>query len=205
MSNWQDLAGPLIKLGAPTIGTALGGPLGGVIGNVVGDILGSALNVPATPEAVGNAINAIPAPELHDKLAAADANALEKYPALAEADIAARSQNAADTQATMRAELASGDRVQRWWRPIYALELTAECAAVWSIALYDLILGDGKIALLLAQNAGLLMTYWAARFAVLGVYVQGRTREKEAAITGQLVPTIVEQLAKSRPVLRRTQ
>ena len=48
--NWQDLAGPLVKLGAPTIGTALGGPLGGMIGGAVGGILGSVLGVPQTPE-----------------------------------------------------------------------------------------------------------------------------------------------------------
>jgi hypothetical protein len=204
MMNWQELAGPLIKLGAPTIGTALGGPLGGMVGNVVGNILGSALGVPPTPEAVGNAINSIPAPELHDKLAAADADAQAQYPELAKADIEARAQNATETQLTMRAELAAGDPLQRWWRPIYALELTLECAVVWSIAIYDLLAGDGRIATLLAQNATLLMTYWGARFAVLGVYVNGRTREKTATITGQIVPTIIEQLAKARPILRRT-
>jgi hypothetical protein len=38
--NWQDLAGPLLKAGAPMLGTALGGPLGGMIGQTVGGILG---------------------------------------------------------------------------------------------------------------------------------------------------------------------
>lgn len=69
--NWQDLAGPLVKLGAPTIGTALGGPLGGMIGGAVGDILGSVLGVPPTPEAVDKAIRTTPASELQEKLAAA--------------------------------------------------------------------------------------------------------------------------------------
>jgi len=205
MMNWQELAGPLIKLGAPTIGTALGGPLGGVIGQVVGGVLGNALGVPPTPEAVDRAIRETPASELQDKLAAADADAQARYPELAEvakADIGARAQVAAETQLTMRAELAAGDPLQRWWRPIYAFELIIECAAVWSIAIYDLLAGEGRIATLLAQNSGLLITYWGARFAVLGVYVNGRTREKEATLTGQIVPSIVEKLV--RPTLRRT-
>ena len=33
----------------------------------------------------------------------------------------------------------------------------------------------------LANLSGLLMTYFAARFGVLGVYVSGRTREKQIA------------------------
>ena len=80
--NWQDLAGPLIKLGAPTIGTALGGPIGGMIGGAVGNILGSVLGVPPTPEAIDKAIKETPASELEDKLAAADADAQAKYPYL---------------------------------------------------------------------------------------------------------------------------
>ena len=121
--NWQDLAGPLVKLGAPTIGTALGGPLGGMIGGAVGNILGSVLGVPPTPEAIDKAIKETPASELQDKLAAAEADAQAKYPALAEiakAEAEAQAKTAAETQLTMRAELAAGDPLQRWWRPLYA-------------------------------------------------------------------------------------
>ena len=39
----------------------------------------------------------------------------------------------AETQATIRAEIASSDPVQRWWRPAYAWELTLECAALWGV------------------------------------------------------------------------
>ena len=38
------------------------------------------------------------------------------------------------------------DPLQRWWRPIYAIELTAECAAVWLIVIDDVLFGDGRIA-----------------------------------------------------------
>lgn len=58
--NWQDLAGPLIRLGAPTIGGILGGPAGGAIGKTVGNVLADALGTPATPEAVRAEIEAHP-------------------------------------------------------------------------------------------------------------------------------------------------
>jgi hypothetical protein len=198
--NWQDLAGPLVKLGAPTIGTALGGPRGGMIGGAVGDILGSVLGVPATPEAVDKAIKTTPAPELQDKLATAEADAQAKYPALAEiakAEAEAQAKTAAETQVTMRAELASGDRLQRWWRPLYGLELTLECAALAAVIVRDLWGGDVVVLNAAAQATGLLLGYGAMRFGVLGVYVQGRSREKEAIINSQLAPGALDLLIKA--------
>ena len=112
--NWQDLGGALIKAGAPIIGNALGGPLGGVIGGAVGNILGSVLGVPPTPEAVDKAIKDTPASELQDKLAAAEADAQAKYPALAEiakAEAEAQARSLSETAITMRAEALSGDPV----------------------------------------------------------------------------------------------
>lgn len=81
--------------------------------------------------------------------------------------------------------MASGDVVQRWWRPIYAFELTLECAVCWALATW-------------AVNAlGLLSLYWGPRFGVLGVYVNGRSREKKAALTGQPAPTAINPLVKA--------
>ena len=47
------------------------------------------------------------------------------------------------------------------------------------------------------QATALSLGYWGLRFAVLGVYVQGRSREKEATITGQLTPSVIEQIVKA--------
>lgn len=58
--NWQDLAGTLIRLGAPTIGGALGGPAGAAIAKPIGEVLATALGTQATPEAVKTAIDANP-------------------------------------------------------------------------------------------------------------------------------------------------
>lgn len=198
--NWQDLGGSLIKAGAPIIGSALGGPLGSMVGNAIGGVLANALGTEATPDAVNTAITTAAPTDLQAKLSAAEAEAQAKWPALAEiakaeADAAARS--LAETQVTMRAEAASDDLVQRWWRPAYALELTIECAIMWTIVMHDLLAGGQKLANFIPAISGLLSVYWGARFAVLGVYVQGRSREKEATITGQLAPSIIDQIVKA--------
>jgi hypothetical protein len=44
--------------------------------------------------------------------------------------------------------------------------------------------------------SGLLMTYFGARFGVLGVYVNGRTREKLAG-AGEDVSSVVAQVVKA--------
>jgi hypothetical protein len=102
----------------------------------------------------------------------------------------------------MRAEAVAGDAVQRWWRPIYAFELTAECALVWAIAIGDLMAGGGKIAAFVTGASSLLSVYWGARFGVLGVYVGGRSYEKAIAEraappVGQLAPSVIEQIVKA--------
>jgi hypothetical protein len=198
--NWQDLGGALVKAGAPIIGRALGGPLGGMIGDAVGGVLADALGVAPNPDAVDSAIKTAPAGELSAKLSAAEAEAQAKWPALAEiakADAEAQAGALAETHETMRIEAASGDIVQRWWRPIYAFELTLECTICWALAMWDLAFGAGKIAAWAVNASGLLSVYWGARFGVLGVYVNGRSREKEAALTGQSAPTAIDTLVKA--------
>jgi hypothetical protein len=48
-----------------------------------------------------------------------------------------------------------------------------------------------------ANLSGLFMAYFAARFGVLGVYVAGRSREKQAVVTGHSVPSIVAEVVKA--------
>lgn len=198
--NWQDLGGTLIRAGAPIIGKALGGPLGAVIGQTVGGVLADTLGTEATPEAVDDALRTTPAGELQDKLTAADSTAVARYQyltALAQADAETASRAIAETQATTRSEIAASDPLQRWWRPVYAFELTAECAIVWAFALYDLMRGGNQVANFVITATPLLTIYWGARFGVLGVYVNGRTREKEATATGRLAPSVIDAITKA--------
>ena len=100
----------------------------------------------------------------------------------------------------MRAEMASGDPLQRVWRPLYALELTLECAALAIVVIRDLWGGDTTVLTAATQATALLLGYWGLRFAVLGVYTAGRSIEKATAITDrldQLAPSVLDQIVKA--------
>ena len=107
--DWGDLAKNVIALGAPILGTALGGLLGGAAGKILAEALGASA---VTPEAVNQVLPTSDA----DKIAAAENAWAEAV--RAEAEAAASS--VASTQETIRAELSSEDALQRWWRPLYA-------------------------------------------------------------------------------------
>jgi hypothetical protein len=184
--DWSDLAKQVIALGAPLLGTALGGPLGGAAGQILATALGSAA---ATPGAVQTALpGADPT-----KLAEAEARWIETIRTEAETQRTAIS----ETQQTMRAEIARNDVVQRWWRPVYAFELTFECAALWTVLVHEFWTGDIQTINALVGATALFVTYWGFRFGVLGVYISGRTREKVCAATGQDAPGVLEKLVKA--------
>ncbi len=184
--DWSDLAGKVIGLGAPILGGALGGPLGAAAGTILADALGAAEH---TPEAVHAA--------LADPNAAAEAAQRAEsqwLTALAEIGKA----QVAEVGATQRAEIASEDPLQRWWRPLYALELSLlECPAFAVTLLHAIWIGHEAGINGFANLSALLMTYFAARFGVLGVYVTGRTREKQAGATGELPPSLIGELLKA--------
>lgn len=184
--DWGDIARQVIGLGAPILGTALGGPLGGAAGKILAEVVGAS---DATPEAVGKAL----ATSSADQIAQAENAWAEAI--RAEADAARGS--IAETQATIRAELASEDALQRWWRPLYAFELTFECAALWIVLVHEFWTGDMTAINALIGATGLLVSYWGFRFGVLGVYVSGRTREKVCVATGQDAPGVLGKLVAS--------
>ena len=188
--DWTHVATKLVTLGAPMLGSALGGPLGGMAGKLVADAFGAAA---ATPDAVHAAITDKSA-DL--KIAAEAAQKAESEWMEALAEIGKTQVNAVGE--TMRAEAMSGDLLQRWWRPLYALELSLiECPAFALTVLHALWIGHEIGINGLASLSGLLMTYFAARFGVLGVYVNGRSREKQAALTGEGTPSIVGAVVKA--------
>jgi hypothetical protein len=188
--DWKDLVPRVIALGAPLLGQALGGPLGGAAGTILAQTLGA---TDATPDAVDSAI----AGRSVDSTFAAEAALRAESQWLAALAEVGKAQ-VAEVGQTQRAEMASEDRLQRWWRPFYALELSlVECPAFMLVLLHALWLGheagiNGFIGL-----SALFMTYFGARFGVLGVYVTGRTREKQAGITGELPPSLVGDLIRA--------
>jgi len=184
--DWADLAKQVIGLGAPILGNALGGPLGGAAGRILAEAVGAS---EPTPDAVGKALPSCGA----DRLAQAENAWAEAIRAEAEA----QGKAVAETQATIRAELGSGDVLQRWWRPVYALELTVECAALWVVLVHEFWTGDMTAINALIGATGLLVSYWGFRFGVLGVYFSGRTREKVSLATGQDTPGVIDRLVKA--------
>ena len=191
--DWGDLAKQVIGLGAPLLGTALGGPLGGAAGKILAEALGAP---EPTPQAVGTLLNRVQADPTAAAQAAEAARAAEAHWQAALAEIGKA--QVAEVAATQRAEIASGDWLQRGWRPLYALELSlVECPAFALTLLHALWLGHEPGINGFAALSGLLMAYFGARFGVLGVYVSGRTREKQAAETGEAVPGVLGELIKA--------
>lgn len=184
--DWSDLAKQVIALGAPMLGSALGGPLGGAAGQILSEVVGAAQPTPAAVQA------SLPAAS-PDKITEAEARWCEALRAEAETQRAA----IAETQATIRAEIASSDPVQRWWRPAYAWELTLECAALWGVLVHEFWTGDVQTINALTGATALLVAYWGFRFGVLGVYISGRTREKVSAATGQDGSGLIGELVKA--------
>jgi phage portal protein BeeE len=79
-----------------------------------------------------------------------------------------------------------------------AIELSLlECPAFSLTLLHSLWIGHDAGINGFANLSALLMAYFAARFGVLGVYVTGRTREKQANATGELPPSLVGELLKT--------
>ncbi len=183
--DWNDLAKQVIGLGAPLLGTALGGPLGGAAGQILATVLGTSASTPGAVQA------ALPG-AAPTKLAEAEARWIETIRTEAETQRTAIS----ETQATIRAEIVSDDVVQRWWRPLYAFELTFECAALWIVLVHEFWTGDVQTINAMIGATALFVTYWGFRFGVLGVYISGCTREKVCAATGQDAPGVLEKLVK---------
>lgn len=184
--DWSDLAKQVISLGAPLLGAALGGPLGGAAGK----ILATALESPeSTPAAIRTAL------PLADPAKLAEAEA--RWTELIRAEVETQRTAISETNQTIRAEIASNDIVQRWWRPLYALELTVECGVLWAAIIHEFWTGDIQTINALIGATTLLVAYWGFRFGVLGVYINGRTREKVSAATGQDTPGVLEKLVKA--------
>ena len=189
ITEWKDLAAPIIKIGAPLLGEALAGPFGGIAGKLLADAFGAS---DATPAAVSEAMARAPdAATAADAASKAETEWLTALAAIGKAQVE-------QVGETMRAEATSGDPLQRWWRPVYALELSlVECPAFTATALHALWTGHEVGLNGFANLSGLLIAYFGARFGVLGIYINGRSREKEALATGETVPSVLGEILKA--------
>lgn len=200
--DWSAIVGPLVKSAAPTIGGLLGGlipfPGGALIGQELGQIIANQFGVPATPDAVNTAIQNAPSDLATAKLQAAEAEAVAKWPALAQIAVAEAGDRTAQSQAinaTMTAEVAKG---QSWyaWRNLWGYSVMAECTAVGCIILWNLATGDFKSVNVFLSASGFFYTWYGMRVGVLGYIFRGASNEKIAAVTGE-VPGVVGQIIKA--------
>lgn len=205
------LASNLIRSGGKVLGTVLGTAVAGPVGAAVGgplvgqviDMAADALGVARTPEAVNNAIASRDPADVAAQLAAKEAEAAAKWPALAQIavshDEVAKAQIAA-TADRMRDELEAMKEMPYGmkaialflatiWRPLYAIEGLVECAFFAGL-LYRIIARaffiDGEeanLTLLMGMTpflTAIVLPYMTARFALLGYYMKKRTDEKIA-------------------------
>lgn len=196
--DWTNLAGTLIKAGAPTIGGLLGGPIGGTIGSVLGNVVAEALGVDPTPEAVNNAVATGDPAATAAALSAADQKAVAEYGFLsdlakAQAEVATKQVESVNQAiiAEAQANAAAPDHWWGQWRTIMAYELTVECP-LWA-ALFAYCIFSAKVAELVALTS-LITVWWGCRFGVLGVHVWTGSNERQAAITGQPAKGVISSV-----------
>lgn len=203
--DWKAVgaaAGPLLTQMAPTIGSMIGGlipiPGGSLIGQEAGTLLANAFGVAPTPEAVNAAIQGTPADIAAQKIQAAEAEAVAKWPALAQIAQAKFQANASESDSinqTMRAELAGG---QSWWswRNLYGYSVGIEATATSWVILYALV-WDKTIFAAVSQSFGFFMSWYGMRFGLLGYIHNGSSNEKIAAVTGQQPESTIGKLIKA--------
>ena len=186
--DWKAVAS-LAAPFAPTVGKILGGlipvPGGALLGEWAGNALAKALGVPATPEAVGRAIQGTPPAELEAKLAKVEEEASARWDALARMEEARASDRTAQSQAineTIRNEVGS---VSWWhWRNligylvlIYGLQ---QVALLTFSAFFPKILPPGDAVALFNSTA----IFTGGLFALLGYIASDTTDRYKTAITG---------------------
>lgn len=200
--DWKSIVGPLLSSAAPTIGGILGGlipfPGASLMGQELGAIIAKQFGVDPTPDAVNNAIQNSPSDIATAKLQAAEAEAIAKWPALAQiaqADAADRTAQSQAINATMQAEVAKG---QPWyaWRNLWGYSVMIECGAVGCIILKDLATGNTAGVTVFLNATSFFYTWYGMRIGVLGYIFRGASNEKIAAVTGEQ-PGLVAQIIKA--------
>lgn len=194
--DWKDIAGKLVRMGAPVIGTALGGPLGGTIGGVAGNIIAGALglNEDATPETVNAAIDRDPV-AARAALSSADEQFAAKLDVIksaiaADADVAKTSITSVNT--TMQAEIG---RIGFWhWRSLLGYVVGFELLAFPTTTLIMMLLArdTGPI---IAYSSGSLVSILAIGAGLLGFVASDNTKRTTTALIGDHAPTITGAIA----------
>ena len=185
--DWKAIAGPLASIGAPILGTLIGGPAGAAMGKVAGEVLAGALGVPATPEAVAQAIE-------DDPVRAREA---ANSPDMAAAIEQAHADMLKTVNETYRQELQQESWVVRLWRPtwgwcgciVWTVHGFAYAKALW-FKDFDII-----------KTVPDMTAFYLVMGAITGVAVWNRTKEKLAGVNNsqaisETIGAVVQKIAK---------
>ncbi|QEE37941.1 MULTISPECIES: hypothetical protein [unclassified Methylobacterium] len=193
--EWGPVAGQLMRIGAPILGTVIGGVPGAIAGDLIGSLAGAIGAPDTTPEAISSTLQT-PA-----GMAAAvqfEADNKEKLESLVEQT---KQVQIEQENLSLRAEITAGDRFQRWARPfnMYCVgAVTLSYGFVCVAAAINTIVTKDPTAL--SQVTGLgasLTTVLIPAGAVAGVTAWQQTKEKLAGVIQHPAPAA---LVPGKPV-----
>lgn len=193
----------LVGIGARTIGTALGGPLAGAAAGMLADKIGSALGIepPKTTPAIK---------EAWDQLAPAQKTSVAQSADIDWTAVLVEESKTAglavqEINQTARTEVRSEDAYVRRGRPTIAY------AFAYLAVLFGTVIACIAVIIAIRFDAGGIATAFAALATFLGAlgvflgvvmvpvtgWVNSRGRQKEAQLTGERSPGLIENIAKA--------
>ena len=196
--DWADLGGKLARLGAPVIGTALGGPIGGTIGGVIGNVVADAIGSHPTPEAVSDALDMGDPAVIRDQLSAADqvvASKMDALVKLAESEARIQEANVREVNETIRQQSRPDGKVEWWhWRHLLGYAVLAWIVGPLPIILYQMSTGSIETMNAVIQGLVSLVPLIAIAAGLNGFVARDTTIMKQVAVTGESKPSILSQI-----------
>lgn len=196
--DWGPVAGQLMKIGAPILGTVIGGPAGAIAGSLIGS-LANAIGADPTPESISDKLQNDPAAAEAARTFEADNR--ERLEALVEETKRVQVEQA---NLSLRAEITAGDRFQRWARPfnMYCVGAVTLCYGLCCVAaaINTIVTKDPTALTHLVSLGGSLTTVLIPSGAVAGVTAWQQTKEKLAGVVQRPAP---DALVPGKPVKRK--
>lgn len=198
--DWEGVGAQLARMGLPVLGRALGGSIpvigpvigskiGENIGEVVADLIASKLGVDPTPSAVSNAIERGKTSEVMQELKAAQADAIAKYPALAQiADAETRGEvevakvNQEAYLNILKMEMAHNDPRLTFYRTLINWSVAVQMI-IFGVTLNWAVFTGGDLLDNLVKCFELLTWWIGMNLSIVGVHYFTRGKERVAAVT----------------------
>ncbi|GJE78103.1 3TM-type holin [Methylorubrum suomiense] len=178
--DWAPVAGQLMKIGAPLVGTLIGGPAGAIAGSLIGS-LASAIGADPTPEAISDKLANDPDAQQAVRDFEAD-NRVQLEQAVEQT----KRLQIEQANLSLRAEITAGDRFQRWARPfnMYCVGTVTLCYGLCCVAaaVNTIVTRDPTALTHLVNLGGALTTVLIPSGAVAGVTAWQQSKEKLAGV-----------------------